>query len=887
MRILVVSLPFVLVACSGGALNFKGKTSKECPQISVRPDTINFVDGRLGLPAVQSFEIFNECASGPDLELDIQFVPSTSSFSLEQFDEVIPANGQGSVSVQFNPLAYSEVSTVIELRSNDPNESITTVELKGTVAPDQDGDGVDAQEAGGIDCDDANAQVYPGADEVYYDGVDSDCDGWSDFDQDRDGYDRMPEGDDCDDTSVLVHPGIREVQNLLDDDCDGLADEDWLMANMIRITEVMIDPQAVFDSSGEWIELLNASEQAVNVLGWTLSDGDGEQVVISESVIVSSGETLVIGNNGEPASNGGVEIDYAYDGTAFHLDNQADEVELRAGDLEMDELRYDADWPLMGGAALMLDAWLMDNGADGSLAQHWCASSVIHLSGDFGSPGAANGYCQTIDHDGDGYTELDGDCDDFDVTVSPDKIDRMNGIDDDCDGRVDDTDILSIYGAKLEGPSAGAYLGGPNSLSIADLTNDGSPEVIVGTPLRTSSGGEVYLLQGPSVYSLSGTVSTHATSIIESPGSSYSAFGRTPEVLADNTGDGVVDLLVVGSRDYSSDSPHAALFSGGGVFSSSMDPDDATMIWTGSEDSLYYQADALSAKDFNGDGAAEVLLGYPNNAYYTGAVGLFQPSGMSAGEYDITDADWLLSGGDSYQFLGSHVNGADVDDDGYDDMLLCGRGYRWSTASTYANAACFLVMGRTALGTEDDVDDMAQVKFTESFLSSAEYGSSTAFGDIDDDGTLDIVVAAAGRDTLYVYLDAASLSGTVRASDANYSIEGWTTPQYFGQSLSFGDVNNDGIDDLVVGAPDIGTQLSYAKADEAGVLYVFEGGVSRTGTQTEADAGWTVSGDDVGDGFGYEVRLSDVDADGDVDLMVSAPADNSLAGVLYFVDLAP
>ena len=77
---------------------------------------------------------------------------------------------------------------------------------------------MDAQEAGGVDCDDANPQVYPGATEVYYDGLDSDCDGWSDFDQDRDGYDRMPEGDDCDDTSVLVHPGIREVQNLLDDD---------------------------------------------------------------------------------------------------------------------------------------------------------------------------------------------------------------------------------------------------------------------------------------------------------------------------------------------------------------------------------------------------------------------------------------------------------------------------------------------------------------------------------------------------------------------------------------------------------------------------------------------------------------------------------------------
>ena len=45
------------------------------------------------------------------------------------------------------------------------------------------------------------------------------------------------------------------------------------------------------------------------------------------------------------------------------------------------------------------------------------------------------------------------------------------------------------------------------------------------------------------------------------------------------------------------------------------------------------------------------------------------------------------------------------------------------------------------------------------------------------------------------------------------------------------------------------------------------------------------SGDDVGDAFGYELRMSDIDVDGDVDIVISAPKDNSLSGVLYFVDL--
>jgi len=50
------------------------------------------------------------------------------------------------------------------------------------------------------DCDDGDPGVNPGRDEVWYDGVDQDCDGVDD-DQDGDG---VPAGDDCDDTDATV-----------------------------------------------------------------------------------------------------------------------------------------------------------------------------------------------------------------------------------------------------------------------------------------------------------------------------------------------------------------------------------------------------------------------------------------------------------------------------------------------------------------------------------------------------------------------------------------------------------------------------------------------------------------------------------------------------------
>ena len=50
-----------------------------------------------------------------------------------------------------------------------------------------------SSEAGGTapnvgDCNDSDANIHPGAPDAAYDGIDGDCDGWNDFDQDRDGY---------------------------------------------------------------------------------------------------------------------------------------------------------------------------------------------------------------------------------------------------------------------------------------------------------------------------------------------------------------------------------------------------------------------------------------------------------------------------------------------------------------------------------------------------------------------------------------------------------------------------------------------------------------------------------------------------------------------------
>ena len=91
-----------------------------------------------------------------------------------------------------------------------------------TPVRDVDVDGYPADE----DCDDSDPSVYPGAQDIPYDGVDSDCGGEDDFDVDGDGWQgEGGGGTDCDDLDPNINPAQQERCNDKDDDCNGAIDD--------------------------------------------------------------------------------------------------------------------------------------------------------------------------------------------------------------------------------------------------------------------------------------------------------------------------------------------------------------------------------------------------------------------------------------------------------------------------------------------------------------------------------------------------------------------------------------------------------------------------------------------------------------------------------------
>ncbi len=176
------------------------------------------------------------------------------------------------------------------------------------------------------------------------------------------------------------------------------------------ITEIMVDPSRVADTLGEYVEVLNLSNDVVDLRGWDLvAAAKHHRIDGPFPIVVRPGDRAVLAANADPSVNGGFRADYAWSG--LKLGNAHGNLALWCGDVAIDHVAWQAGtWPLAPGRALVLDPAYTD-ATSNDFPVHWCGAAATFGQGDMGTPGLPESPCQDVAC-GDGVLQAWEACDD-------------------------------------------------------------------------------------------------------------------------------------------------------------------------------------------------------------------------------------------------------------------------------------------------------------------------------------------------------------------------------------------------------------------------------------------------------------------------------------------
>jgi len=388
-------------------------------------------------------------------------------------------------------------------------------------------------------------------------------------------------------------------------------------------------------------------------------------------------------------------------------------------------------------------------------------------------------------------------------------------------GPLNGTINLADADVTLGGEAAGDYAG----ISISggeDVDGDGNPDLLIGSLNLTESGvsgGGAYVIYGPPT-----DMSLDAADVRLTGSGEDDEAGRVVALIGDVDGDGTSESLIGARYDDDAGLDYGAAYLLWGSSAASGTLDDATIVLTGEaeKDSAGYWVAA--AGDVDGDGMADALV----NAYRAdgdagtnvGVTYLLTSSSALSGlttDLSLADADGRFVGVTASEQSGSSVSSAgDIDNDGYDDFLIGAQHYDTNEDS---DIGVIYVMTGSPSGEQSLAD--ATAILTGEAASDFAGRSLASLGDINGDGNGDFLVGAKTNDEggdsagkSYLILGPVSGSTGLLEAAAGRFVGDVAESQSGTEVTSAGDVDNDGVVDILIGA---------ASADE-GYAYLIYGG---------------------------------------------------------------